>query len=299
MNNINYYDVIKANNYEVDDLLLLHPSVIEDELKKIERKSPIRIVERDGLTQNIFIPNEPIQRDRYTGMMRYYLPQGMVMPVGGLDGKYYLRFLGTRIGKYGFTEEIGYEVIDRNSDTVVFEGKELGYFGRNVTLVDRFYITKNTIGHYENSFSVFEETGYFMSKFSDSKNPIYPVYFLYDAEGNLVPTNYGTYSEVADMALHAPKLPPIEYKSDANVFEQMIISSLKDRRGLEDCTADNLIDIVHYLHEQNWKLAMDLDSLEVYEVNYNRYFNHINKNSEKSQEKRLALKLDGNNTSSN
>lgn len=57
----------------------------------------------------------------------------------------------------------------------------------------------------------------------------------------------------------------------------MIIESLKDRKELQGCDADNLIDIVNFLHAHNIDIAIDLDSLAVYKVNYKRFLNKTGK----------------------
>lgn len=65
----------------------------------------------------------------------------------------------------------------------------------------------------------------------------------------------------------------------------MIALSLRDTLGekLASCESDNLVDIANYLQENGSQVAVDLDSLCVYKVNYNKYFRRCEKKQEKGK----------------
>lgn len=272
------YDFMERSFSGVDNMLLLHPDLIEEELSKIEKYCPIYIHENNGEMSNILIPNKSIESDRYTGELKYYIPTktDVYMPIGGVDGRYYLKTYGTYIDD-DFTRDIGYSIVDKKTNKVVYEGKKLRFLDRNLAILDKFYITKNTVFVHEDESIYFFETGYFILRIEKNEGCRRNILALYDAEGELVGTDYSklTYDDMTKIVMNAPNLPDITLPKNINLFEQMIISSLKDKKEFKDCDANNLIDIVNYLKSKNLEIAIDLESLTVYRVNYKDYFDYL------------------------
>lgn len=273
------YDIIRNRHNIVDDILLLHPSLIEKELSKIEEHCPIYMIENNGIIHNILIPNKPIQEQHYTNELKYSIPEDVIIPIGGIDGKYYIKTYGTYIDrKTKLTQDKGYSVIDKNSNRSVYEGDKLSYLGRNVAIIDNLYITKNNIIFHKDYSMIFYETGYMILGIkTDEERVSHNMYALYDPEGNFICTNHSdfTYDKMTEIASNAQILPSIDLPKNTTLFEQMIISSLKDRKELIGSDANNLIDIVNYLQSKNIEIAIDLKSLGVYKVNYKKYFNYL------------------------
>ena len=272
------YDFMERSFSGVDNMLLLHPDLIEEELSKIEKYCPIYIHENNGEMSNILIPNKSIESDRYTDELKYYIPTktDVYMPIGGVDGRYYLKTYGTYIDD-DFTRDIGYSIVDKITNRVVYEGEKLRFLDRNLAILDKFYITKNTVFVHEDESIYFFETGYFILRIEKNEGCRRNILALYDAEGELVGTDYSklTYDDMTKIAMNAPNLPDITLPKNINLFEQMIISSLKDKKEFKDCDANNLIDIVNYLKSKNLEIAIDLESLTVYRVNYKDYFDYL------------------------
>lgn len=65
----------------------------------------------------------------------------------------------------------------------------------------------------------------------------------------------------------------------------MIVLSLREALGekLASCESDNLADIAKYLQESGTQVAVDLDSLCVYRVNYDKYFRRCESRREKGK----------------
>lgn len=272
------YDVIKNRNNDTDSILLLHPDLIEEELSKIERCCPIYVYENNGIISNVLIPNKPIESLIYTEELKYYIPTGVYMPIGGSDGKYFVETYGTYIDrKSNITREAGYRIVDKKTSKVVYEGERLSYLGRSLAILDNFYITKNTIFDHKDMSVIFPETGYIILSIKKDKDYYKNIFALYDAEGNFVSTDYSelTYDDMTKIAMNAPKLQDITLPKNISLFEQMIITSLKDKKEFIDCDANTLIDIVNYIKSKNLEIAIDLDSLAVYKVDYQRYFNFL------------------------
>lgn len=279
----------------VDNMLLLHPDLIEEELSKLEKYCPIYIHENNGKMSNILIPNKSIESGRYTDELKYYIPTktDVYMPIGGVDGRYYLQTYGTYIDeKTDFTRDIGYSIVDKKTNRVVYEGEKLRFLDRNLAILDKLYITKNTVFFHEDESIYFFETGYFILKIEKNEGCRRNILALYDAEGELVGTDYSklTYDDMTKIAMNAPNLPDITLPKNINLFEQMIISSLKDKKEFKDCDANNLIDIVNYLKSKNLEIAIDLNSLTVYKVNYQRYFDHLAPQKRNATGPKLELK---------
>lgn len=292
MRSISDYDIIKNRYNDVSNTLLLHPDLIEEELSKIESHCLIYTIDHNGTISNILVPNKSIDALHYTNELKYYIPLGVYMPIGGIDGKYYIRTYGTyKDKKTNITCDKGYSIIDKRTGKEVYDGDKLSYLGRNVAILDNFFIIKNTIFDHKDSSIIFPETGYVILEIKKDKESYRNIYALYDSEGNLVSTNYSqiTYNDMTKIAMNAPKLQDINLPKNTTLFEKMIISSLKDRKELLDCDATSLIDIVNYIWSKNLELAIDLDSLDVYKVDYQRYFDYLEQKSKNN--KKLVRKV--------
>lgn len=267
-----WFDALRRKNVdEVDNLLLLHPALIEKELEKLDVKSPFYIVGDDEENDVVFIPNKGIEKVLYTEELKYYIPRGMMIPIGGMDGRFCIRSYGTYVDKEdGFTKDIGYRVEERSTGEYLMNCKSLNFLGTSLAIVDNFYITKNSIIHHVGEASVFSESGYFIlgNKIDDDSNT---VYFLYDANGDFVTADIYR-DKLAKVAAAAPDVEKVSFPRNGKLFEKVIVNCLKDRKELEGCTADNLIDITTYLYEHNLELTVGLDTLAVFKANYARFF---------------------------
>lgn len=287
--------------HNIDDVLLLHPSLIEEELVKVEKRCPIYLAKINGVTQNVLIASD--KNMEFAGKadrrnIKYDIPQNVLILVGGLEGKYYIKPNGIYYDEF-ITKDLGYKVIERNSGNVLLEGSKLNYLGRNIVQIDDFFINKNNIMYHNGTVIVFGKTGYFMEKIA-IKNPGYydHHYVMYDSDGIIAGyVNYSMcddYDNLIEMALEAPKLPDIDLPKNSSLYEKMIIDMLKDtikyKYEFSDCQANTLIEMTQYLREKQLDLAVDIDSLEIFEVDYKKYFNQ--KNNECSQdESKLVKKL--------
>lgn len=113
---IRNYDVLNEQP-DVRDILLLHPSMIEEELAKIEEKSPFYIVNIDGKDVSVFLPDVGIKDFSYIDNMMDYIPKGTLIPIGGVDGRFSLKILrenGDNLSSF-LGKRTGYYIIDRES----------------------------------------------------------------------------------------------------------------------------------------------------------------------------------------
>ncbi len=274
------YDVLNER-YRTDDLLLLHSDLIEKELDKIEKKCPVKIIEKDGVKYNILIPNKGIENLRYTEKLKVAIPLNMIMPICGLEGRYYLKKITpTHVDlRRGLTVDGMYEIVDKNTGVSLYCGSNLDCLNKIYASLDEFIITKNMIIPWNDRCKIYS-SGYLTLEFKNySGGTASFKRATYDTDGNLVNVDYcdGDAEEIAE---NAPEIDIPELPVNVELFEQMIIESLKDREELQGCDADNLIDIVNFLDANNIYLAIDLDSLAVYKVNYKKYFNKLGKQTE-------------------
>ena len=263
------YDELRRKNIdEVDNLLLLHPDLIKEELKKLEDKSPFYIVGDCEESSSVFIPNEIIKDGFYCEEMKYYIPRKVMIPIGGIDGRFCIRTYGTYVDQEtGMTKEKGYYIADRSTGEVLVDCDRLKYLSRRVALVDDFYVTRNQILHHEGAASIYDN-GCLALNVEREYNT---VYFLYDSNGDFITASYDKVmpSSTATFDFEAEE---ISFPRNVELFEQAIIACLKDKKELQGCTVDNLVDMATYLQENGLEFVVNLDTLAVHRANYGRFF---------------------------
>lgn len=279
------YDIVKERWDQVDDILLLHPTVIEEEYAKIEKKSPFYMVDMDGKACSVFLPNKEMREMGYTSDMKNYIPEDTLIPIGGVEGRFALKIIRDLRDKTfcSLGRVRGYIIIDRESgkDLIDF-GQRLRYLGRSGAFVDNVLVTKRAIIPRGNGKTWLLENGYVVLDGVCNTKWNNHIYCLYDNEGNFVTTEFD-HNTAIKMAASASDLDAVSYPKDGALFGRMIVTSLRDALGekLALCESDNLVDIANYLQESDIQVAVDLDSLVVYKVNYDKYFRRCESRQDK------------------
>lgn len=263
------HDALRRKNLnEVDNLLLLHPDLIEKELEKLDVKSPFYIVGECEESTSVFIPNEIIKDGFYCEEMKYYIPRKVMIPIGGMDGRFCIRTYGTYVDQEsGMTKERGYFIVERSTGKVLVDCERLKYLSSHVALVDDFYVTKNQILHHKGAASIYD-SGCLVLNVEKGDNT---VYFLYDSNGDFVTASYDKVMPPPATAFDF-ETEEVSFPRNVKLFEQAIIACLKDKKELQRCTVDNLVDMATYLQENDLEFAVNLDTLAVHGANYGRFF---------------------------
>ncbi len=282
------HDYLQERHFDTTDLLLLHPDLLETELAKLESHCPIGIIETEEGPENIFIPNCEVVRERFSFNMIKYLPEDVVIPVAGLEGRYYIRAFQEydhNLHKPTLFDATEYEIFDRRTNrqvvTEIF-GKSLEYLGRAHAIFDNFIVTKNAIMMKAPDVSVCtsERSGCLITKAGKNRPAA-----IYDAEGNLLrvwPYINGLYEiEESQPTISAPKLPT---RKNIQKYMDMIVASLKDCSDLAACESTDLLGICEYLLDHNLELAIDLVDLNTYRVDYAKYFRKLANEPDKKHE---------------
>lgn len=300
-NGFDGHDYLERVKDNTEGLLLLHPSLLETELSKLEVCCPIGIVSDGDCEKNVFIPKQKIKNDKDNfGLMRY-IPEDVIFPIGGLEGRYYVRAFQEydhSLHGAGNFESREYEIYDRQTGKRVAHGL-LGFgfefFSPSHALFGNFMITKKNIMMVgpEDSVYSFDRSGCFIVEVPKMKSGnLWKSQFrtaLYNADGDFV---YGytdcqsllaTEQNQPDMS--NPSVPP---KKNTQKFIDMIIECLKDSGGidpithkerllLEGCEASDLLSISEYLAEKGIGIAVDLKTMRVHKVDYEKYFGRLNR----------------------
>lgn len=274
-------DVLEADVFKEEDLLLLNKHLIENELLKIEKKCPIRIAEINGKQENVLIVNKELEMGRYTSTLILYIPDDVIIPVGGVDGKYYIKTLGKWL-RNGLTDIRGFWLCkdDRILDEMYGSYKELMYgIGKSYACLGKYFITKNIILPMVDGITVYpkDDTGYFIIKeeYEKATGMAGFMYYVYDNNGTCVSVEH-IRNQALSITNEAPKLIHPELPKNTKIFESMIVNALKDIKEFQHCNKETLLDIVDYIESKGFELAINLDSLEVYDINYKKYFERQN-----------------------
>ncbi|MBQ9834018.1 MAG: hypothetical protein IJO33_02365 [Bacilli bacterium] len=272
------YDILFKEPSQINHMLLLHPLLIQDEMKKIARYSPFYVLEENGIKKDVLIFKSPMDTSEINEERKFYIPKNIPMLIGGLKGQYYIE-----------SSECGYKIVEKSTGKVLVMGYNLKYLGKAAALLDDFIITKNTI-MLDNGQVIVEEAADCLIITSKLPRGYYN-YVVYDSEGKciLITGDGSSYypKDAIDQAMeNAPKINMPKLPKNVTLYEQMIINCLKDKEELKECKAENLFDIVGYLSQNNIEIVLDLKTLSVYKVDYDRFFNKT-----KSQAKQGGLKL--------
>lgn len=287
------YDILCKEPCNINQFLLLHPLLIWNEIKKISKYSPFYTLEENGIKKDILIFETPITTEVYESK-QFYIPENIPILIGGLEGSYYIESLGTYVDSRGITKEKGYKIIEKNTGNIIKNGYTIKYLGKTFAMLDDLIIAKNTILYNSGRFMVDEATNCLVLIPENVSRKTTPYlaqdsYMIYDWEGKCVSikdaglcAGYPT-DEIVKAMKNTPKFYMPKIQKNAYLYEKMIISCLEDLEELKGCKTNNLIDLVKYLEEHNLELALDLNSLKVYKVDYKKYFDRI-KAKENSQD---------------
>lgn len=276
MRYIQKYDILNQYHSE-KDLLLLHPELIKDELKKLEKKCPIKITIINDEEKNILVVNKPIELHRYTYELVHYVPKDIIVPIGGLNEKYHIRLKGSYLDKDNYTQLKGLDLINASNGNVILESQgmkpPLFYLSRNFAYLGDLIITKNTITYNkESEIYFFENSGYYAIRCNNKNYFLNEPYLIYNNQDEVINAVYGE-NEIRYIDNNAPVLPYKDLSNNTIMFEQMILNSLRDKKELLASNSETIEELVDYIWKNGLELAIDLDSLGVYKVNYNKYFN--------------------------
>ena len=269
MKRITNFDRLNQGINEEKNMLLLHPRLIYGEKEKLERKTPVYYILENDEVCFAFMPRIPIEKGKSSGDMKLYLPSGTLMLLGG-ESKYVLKTRGTHISPTGDILENGYDVINRENGKAVFSSGSLPYFGMNCARLHNLIIMQNNIMYHDGECLHFTDSGYVLLEHKNQNINGGALYTLYDSKGDLACVDNNK-ERITIVGENAPRFVYPKLKKDTSLFESMIISSLKDRDGLQDMECDNLIDVSNYLQEIRRDLTINLDTLEVYRTDYRKY----------------------------
>lgn len=251
-----------------ENFLLLHRDLIGDYKEKIEAACPLYFVVDSNGSRTFFIPDgDSFGLDPIIGCS---LPYGTEILIGGIEGKYLIRSLGTYLNKEGRTVERGYEVVDRSTGYVIVKGEKLDYLARHLAVINGHMVTKNCVFKNDYPYTYFPKSGYLLI------HQIYPtVPRIYDSEGTLIMSS-SQVDKLWQIGATAPSLEPINLAKDVKTYEKMIIDSLCDSVSLTG--VESIEEIANYLQlsgkeyiEGIDEVAVELPSLRVYRANYKQY----------------------------
>ena len=273
---LEYFQDKDYPEYKPERYLLLHPMIIEDELKKVDKHSMIYTGEYPAFEENdlFFISESPIKH----GIVRYtcthdilkLIPKEVIFPVGGLTGRYYIKLgdIDDRTGRRF------YDVYDRRFNRCVIEGIPIDkfyYLDNDYAVLDNFIIMRGGIirrGRFDR-YSFDKDKNSLIIRNADDPRQ----FDLYNSCGDLLQVSY-LQSELDKTIKELPDIMPLQLPTQVNVqmFRSMIVEQLRKCKVIPGCETDDLRGIASYLHEKGLDLVVDLDTLRVRQVDFAKYF---------------------------
>lgn len=281
---LDYFPIDYFPRYKPERFLMLHPSLIEDELEKVDMHNMIYTAKYPYSRENtlFFASKMPIQWATWTHDILELIPREVILPIGGLKGRYYIKL--DTIDDEG---QRCYSVYDKRFNRRVIKEIPIGeiyYLDNDYAVLDRFVIMRNGMVHRPIkpsycSFDYNKKKGCLLVRYKTVPSGSLDCrpFDLYDLNGNLIQASYDQ-REIDEIIESLPDVTPPQLPTQRNtqIFRDMIATKLRRHcKVIPDCDSDDLVDIAKYLSENDLGLIVELDTMQVYKVDFAKYFRKL------------------------